>query len=249
MKICFVITSAIDIDGDMALKDNTLHGTNAMMRSVFTPNERFEQTMHTILNIAKFQPDATMFVVDVGRSTPIELTFFRNVEVVKLDEETKTICQTHESKGYCESKLMAAFLTKYADRLREYDYIVKMSGRYEFTKFDASVLTEENLDKFLVKRFWEWDWSDSWGAPAELNDNGKYRWAPTVTYAIGRYALVKFCEDMKAMPTRYENSYALYKTIDYEPLFYLYVVRGHKLVTVDWRCAGLGASTGEHIEV
>jgi hypothetical protein len=111
---------------------------------------------------------------------------FRYISIQELDPETNEICRTHPAKGYCEALCTEVFLKNYIDELREYDYIVKISGRYFYTSFDATMLNEQNKNSFLNKYIRVWDWQPHWNYPEELNRNGYMHWAPSQTYAVGQ---------------------------------------------------------------
>ena len=190
MKKEFLVTSVIDTDNNYPL-------TYSKTRSHFSNDERLRQTIFTLTSLDHvIDDDTTIFLVDASEQSDLYkniLSYQRNlvyVDVRKEFPEVYNLIKTHPHKSYCESILQLSFYDRYKDRLKEYDYHFKMSGRYFFdSNFNLDLCTEGNKNKFFFKRPLEFDWNDNWGYSmvdrrAEQNDN-KLRQYSSVLYGWG----------------------------------------------------------------
>ena len=150
MKIAFIISSAINLDDTV----NISFG-NGNKRSAFSSEERFRQTQYSLNSINLIFPDSKKYIFDTSINSDQyrkKLSYFKNLDFVSLNEIDKDkamLCRTSKSKGFCESLSTMMFLDEKRNELENYDFIIKLSGRYFFSSFDKSKLIEENTNKYL----------------------------------------------------------------------------------------------------
>jgi hypothetical protein len=142
MKTVFTITSVINIP-------STIPG-----RSVFDANTRFEQTLNTIKSIKKYSPNSKIFLYEISDITKEQEKIIKN-EVDSLillneDEEIRTN-RFYYNKSAPECILLHKMWQD--PRMNEFDFIMKMTGRYEITdEFNTVNFTEENFNKVITKK-------------------------------------------------------------------------------------------------
>lgn len=137
MKICFIISSYIFCD------DKPFgHGT-AKSRSVFSAQERIEQTYKTIETVREKVPGVYIILADNSRQNPQEYFEDKVDKFLYLgDKKFARKAASSKSKSFGEAVLMINALP-YA---KEFDYIFKLSGRYflneefDLTKWDLKRL-------------------------------------------------------------------------------------------------------------
>jgi hypothetical protein len=162
MKKAFIVTSAIEV------KSNPL--TYSPVRSYFSSEERFRQTVATIATLDLVSDaETTIYLLDTSENWQQyknQLLYQQNLKFISIKEEFPEIYEivtTHPQKSYCECLFVSAFMGKYQTELFEYDYILKMSGRYLLdSSFDPVLLNKYNTDKIFFKQPIKWDWKDSW---------------------------------------------------------------------------------------
>ena len=227
MKIAFIISSAINLDDTV----NISFG-NGNKRSAFSSEERFRQTQYSLNSINLIFPDSKKYIFDTSINSDQyrkRLSYFKNLDFVSLNEIDKDkamLCRTSKSKGFCESLSTMMFLDEKRNELENYDFIIKLSGRYFFSSFDKSKLIEENTNKYLFKKIRKWDWKESWNFPNYLKQpDNKLYYAPTQAYCVGKYSIEKYHNGIKNIYSHYLNeSYENAMRIDYECLMYYFVL-------------------------
>jgi len=191
MKKAFIITSAIEVDNAYPL-------TYSHVRSHFNSADRFRQTIFTIANLdAVAGDDSTFFIVDASEEPTNYsgvLTYQKNLVFVSIKDEFPDIyrlVKEHPNKSFCESLILSTFMHRYKDRLAEYDYFFKMSGRY-FTdsSFNTNLFTVDNTDKLFFKEPLKFAWIENW--PFSMvdrrqiqGDNNLYQYC-SVLYGWGK---------------------------------------------------------------
>ena len=163
MKKAFIVTSAIEVNNNNPL-------TYSTVRSYFSNEERFRQTVATIVTLDLLSDsETTIYLLDSSENWEQyrdQLLYQRNLKFISVKSEFPEIYKTvttHPQKSYCESLLVSTFMVKYQKELFENDYILKMSGRYLIDRsFDPVLLNEYNTDKIFFKQPIKWDWRDSW---------------------------------------------------------------------------------------
>jgi hypothetical protein len=134
MKICFIVTSAINCN-----------------YSVFDKNTRYEQTIKTIQSIRKKYPSTYIFLFEKNK---LEYDFQNNLK--KLVDKFEFLkheleVTTNYNKSIGEAELMWNALSD--PIISSFDYIFKISGRYCLNDdFDPWYITSENKNKIIGKR-------------------------------------------------------------------------------------------------
>jgi hypothetical protein len=164
MKKAFIVTSAIEVDYTKPL-------TYSIKRSFFSEEERFRQTISTIacLDMAG-DHDTTIYLVDMSDNWEKykSLLFYQyNLKFVSVKNEFPEIFEevrSHPNKSRGECLLLSTFMRAYAEELKQYDFMFKLSGRYLLDgSFDIGICNEENRNKIFYKKPMIFDWSDDWG--------------------------------------------------------------------------------------
>lgn len=124
MKTLVLITSVI--------KPCTNAFINTDIRSIFTHEERFEQTKKTIASVRKKIPDAKIFIIecsDIEKEIEVYLKqhtdYFLNVYDIEIARQNT--CDRSKSLG--EGTLTALALDYILNNI-EFDTLIKLSGRY-----------------------------------------------------------------------------------------------------------------------
>lgn len=159
MKKAFIVISTIEIS------DKPL--TYSPIRSVFSAEERFTQTIITIDTINRISgKDTIIYLVDSSQNWIAYETYFRqypNIRFVSVKKEFPEIFEEvnfHPNKSRCESLITLNFLEKYQNELTNSDILIKICGRYFVDQsLDLSHLSK---DKIYFKRAFEFAWQDWW---------------------------------------------------------------------------------------
>jgi hypothetical protein len=130
MKKAIIITSAIEVNNNYPL-------TYSPVRSHFTSEERFRQTVSTIAAFDQASDEnTTIYLLDVSENSAVYSVLLRyqtNLKFISIKESIPEIWEevtTHKNKSYCEQTIIYCFLEKYKEELSQYDYYIKFSGRY-----------------------------------------------------------------------------------------------------------------------
>lgn len=220
--------------------------TYSPVRTVFSTEERFRQTIFTINSIRNSFPESKIVVLDSSEDFLEYLTivqFFKNVEFISLKElsgEAFEIVNTHPNKSLCESLLLNTYFKQYKKELKTYDYIIKGCGRYFYWDFNNELFTLQNTDKIFFKKPLNFNWNDSWNYhfvdSRTDNDNKLYQYC-TVLYAFGSMHLNKFI-DINDTAIHLLNSPKM-SHYDIETLSY-FLTRPYKnnIIETDWKVSG-----------
>jgi hypothetical protein len=221
--------------------------TYSSVRTVFSAEERFRQTIFTVNSIHSSFPNSKIVIVDSSEDY-LEylhlLRYFKNVEFVPLKElsgEAFEIVNTHPNKSLCESLLLNTYFQQHKKQLKEYDFVVKGCGRYFYFDFNDSLFTEENKDKIFFKKPLNFEWNNSWNYSfidrrAEQNNNRIHQYC-TVLYAFGSMHLGKFIDINEAAVHLIKQPSMIH--YDIETLSY-YLTRPYqnKIIETDWKVCG-----------
>lgn len=247
MKLAFYISSIINLD-------NVGGFGHIASRTAFSSAERFRQTQFTIANIRSLFPEAHIFLFEIGRDVDQirnDLRHVGNLNIIsaeELDPAVTELCRTNRSKGTCETAATLLFLKHYMSKLKEYDYVIKISGRYFFTKMVAGFLNQENTNRYLCKQIHSWEWKPEWGYPEMLKKDEKLFWTPSQSYAVGTGLLDEFHQSLASVYEYYVNNPELAKILDFECLLYHYVLQNKPYVEVPWITGGWGGQDGIYNE-
>ena len=248
MKKAFIITSAIEVSNDYPL-------TYSNVRSHFNSVDRFNQTIFTIANLdAVASTDSTFFIIDASDNPDSYrgvVSYQKNLVFISIKEEFPDIhrlVKEHPNKSYCESLILATFMSRYKNELSEYDYFFKMSGRY-FTdsSFDVTIFNDSNLDKLFFKAPLKFSWNEHWSF--EMVDRRKIQ---------GDNNLYQYCSVLYGWgKNHYGNMLDIYRVIceitshptgmkyDVETLLYFFCRKFEQsIVPVDWKVYGWDGTSG-----
>jgi hypothetical protein len=143
MKTVFTITSVINIPE--SIRPNL---------SVFDTNTRFEQTLNTIKSIKNYSQNSKIFLYETSDITKEQETIIKNEvdSLILLNEDDEMRANRfYWNKSASECLLLHKMWQD--PRINEFDFIMKMTGRYEITKeFDPWYFTENNIDKVITKK-------------------------------------------------------------------------------------------------
>lgn len=141
MKNLVLITSIIDTP---IIK---LSYTN--IRSVFSKQQRFEQTKKTIQSVREMIPNCKLILVECSILSPEELNYFENnceyfLNLYEQNEIKERIYSI--SKSMCESTQIIYALKYMIQENIEFDNLFKISGRYFLnSQFNYSLFDNSNI--------------------------------------------------------------------------------------------------------
>jgi hypothetical protein len=138
-KNCVIITSVIS--PDLAPLDYT------PVRSIYTDNQRFEQTLETIASVRKHIPEADVCLVECSPFTSMVETLSTSVDFfINLYPDDNI--RKNPAKGAGEACMLAAVLNQINPE--SYENFFKLSGRYLINQaFNMSWYTN---DKIIIKQ-------------------------------------------------------------------------------------------------
>lgn len=249
MKKAFIVSSLIEVDNSNKL-------TYSDVRSYFSNIDRLRHTVVSIASIDSLRDNdnCTIFLLDASidyKKYKGVFSYQTNLKFISVAEEFPEILDivnTHPSKTYCENLIILTFIEKYKQQLLEYDYIVKMSGRYFIDgSFDLSILNENNLDKLIFKNHIKFDWVDDWHYPLidnrkEQQDNKVYIF-PSTIYAFGKNKFEQMHDIYKVISIFTDHKNGIH--YDLESLLYFFT-RQYKdnIIETDWKIYGWSGTDG-----
>jgi hypothetical protein len=249
MKKAFIITSLIDVDTSSPL-------TYSTVRSCFTAEERLRQTLFTITSLDFLcDQDTTIFLVDASENWEKykpQFEYQKNLVFISVKDQLSDIYQearVHPNKSRGECLIMSAVMKKFKQTLLEYDYLFKISGRYFLNSTcNFKMLTADNLDKFLFKRAWEWEYQDRWGYHMVdlrgVQRNNKLYQYPTTIYGWGKdkyQLMIELLETTAEFLSKQCNFH-----YDVETLLYYYTRPYAKnIIDLDWVICGFDGVHGD----
>ena len=254
MKNCYVITSAIEVDNAHLLKEDQI-------RSILSTADRLADTQRSIECILRNDENATIFVVDVS-ATNFEQDLSRDKNVCYIHLETSNPklaqqCRSHPSKSWGEAMILLEFLKLYKSFVKiNFDFLIKLSGRYYFTDIYCNDLQSDRTDKFLFKQPVFWDQSSlnyipEYFLPSDMYVDGKLGGYYTVAYAVGNKQLDRF-ETVLFTCANMTDSYSKYFYVDVEYLLYKIFadldLRKYVIET-DWIIEGRGGQNGKYFRL
>ncbi len=141
MNLCFIITSCI--------YPSTNALTYSKIRSVFTPEERMEQTIHTINSIKEYCPKAYIIFTDNGLEEPVKVKTYVDCYIYIGKRPIAKIMSSTKNKSLGEWILLEYALRKCSSK---YDLIFKISGRYYLN--ENFHISQYNTEYFNFKYIW-----------------------------------------------------------------------------------------------
>jgi len=249
MKKCFIVTSAIGIENNAPLLTS-----RPVRRTAFSQEERFRQTQYSINSINAVAPGSQIYLFDISKNHEMykkDLAYKANVEYISCEELAPGVaemCRTNPTKGLCEASSMIVFLKNYLDKVKQFDYMVKLSGRYFYVDFSLDYFNEQNRANYLFKQLRIFPWNDAWGYPKEMAVNNQMWWTPTQTYAVGHDLYDHFYAGLQQFPPFYFEGGDKVAFIDYEALMFHLIVKHRPFIQTSWICGGWGSSEGDYGE-
>ena len=246
MKIAFIVSSTIDT--------NQGRGQNfpySLNRSVFTPEERLRQTQGTLNSLHLIDPTSDIFLIDTSEKSNLykkELLYVPNLTYVNLNEldpETGEIGRNNPSKGFGETTATTTFLKNYYHTLKNYDFIIKITGRYFFSKFNKNILTAENKDKYVIGPVRKFPWNNKWNYPNFLIHDDKLHWVPTWAYGVGGSKFDDYVQNYQTILEFYKNNTEIAPYMDLECLFYEYMIKNNSAIEAPWTVHGWNGVSGK----
>lgn len=169
MKTIFTITSVINIP-------NNIPG-----RSVFDTETRFQQTLKTIKSIREYSPNSKIFLYEMSDITKEQEKIINDLvdSLVLMNNDNEIIANRfYWNKSAAESLLLHKMWQD--PRINEFDFIMKMTGRYEITEeFNTEHFIENNLNKVITKKRFT---------------NGSDYWFGTQLFCFGKKLLPRMVE-------------------------------------------------------
>lgn len=239
MRKLIIVGSVIQTRKDAPL-------TYSPNRSAFSDEERLRHTVYAISALRDKHPDTHIVLVDASDDPKdYKQTFaYLNVTYVWIQDisaEVANTVRTHPNKSLCEALLINTYIKANKAQIKNYDYVIKGTGRYSLMNFDNSLFTPENTDKIFFKRPFIYEWDDVWqyslvDRRMQQGDN-KLRQYCTVVFGFGIEHLDKFIEIFDVIVDLLQND-AL-KHYDIETLIY-YLTRPFEknIIETDWRVLG-----------
>jgi hypothetical protein len=148
MKDIFLITSVINT--------GNYHWSYTHIRSVFSPQERFEQTLQTIESIRALKDDSIIFLVEcsnINKEMEDELKKKVDIYLQLYDNElVRTSCINTEKKGYGEVMKTIKAVEYLQSNNIQFNRFFKISGRYYLNNsFSKTNFSEE---KYSFSKKW-----------------------------------------------------------------------------------------------
>lgn len=227
--------------------------TYSQTRSKFDSDERFRQTIGTVSAIKASLPKSKVVIVDSSEVySEYQTTFgyMDNVEFIPLKElssEAYELSNSHINKSLCESILLQAYYTQYKKYIKQFDFVIKICGRYLFFGLDTSVFNEQNKDKIFFKKPIQFEWSDGWRYDfvdrRHLQNDNKLNQYCTVLYAYGANNLERFMDINEANVHLLNRNNMVH--FDLETLMYYYTRPFQSdVIETDWKVSGWGGTSG-----
>lgn len=232
--ISVIITSAIE-------------PTNPKYKAL-SSRERLFQTVFTVSSIVSQIPSASIYIIDSSLNNYGDAftRYYNNVHFTHLNSVNSRLANrvlaSSKSKGEC--LLLLEALSIYP-KIKQTDYILKVSGRYFFENLNIDLLNPDNLDKFLfVRRDSDRrQWIDDNGYDyTKLNHNDDpcdYRNVLTsIIYGVGRQEYDFYIGMLSRCIDKIDNECFYY---DIENLLYYYLRshdRSNRILATDWVIRG-----------
>ena len=145
-------------------------------RSVFDTNTRFEQTLNTIQSIKKYSKNSKIFLYEMSDITEKQRkTIKSKVDSLILLNEHEEIKTNRFYYNKSAPECLVLNVMWQDPRLNEFDFVMKMTGRYELNdKFSHDYFVENNLNKVITKKRYT---------------NGEDYWFGTQLFCVGKELL------------------------------------------------------------
>lgn len=242
MNKAYIITSCIETNNSCPL-------TYSPIRSAFSAEERFRQTIFT-LTALDFVADANtkIYLIDSSENWEMyqqALSYYPNltyVSVKKQFPDVFNLCHYHTNKSYAEALTIANFLTNFREELKQFDYFIKLSGRYFFdSHFNTEIFNESNTDKLFFKNPLEFEFDDTWNFQMvdrrQIQGNNKLYWYCSGMFAWGKQYHEKIMDIFRVIPVILNHPSGSH--YQFETLLYYFTREFSKdIIHTDWKIIG-----------
>lgn len=159
MKNIIIVTSIVDIPKQPTDKTFKTIDYPIRSRSIYTRDERFQQTQHTIQNVKENIPEVKILLVECSEFTDEERNYFEKecewiINLIQNNSERENIFSQSKSLG--EGTMMISALEFLIKNNIEYDNLFKITGRYwlnenfDYTDFENNELIFNNDCKSVI---------------------------------------------------------------------------------------------------
>jgi len=249
VKRAFIVTSSLEVDPTKNFK-----GTS--VRSVFTTDQRLEQTKSTLQNLYQLDPMADVILVDSSPTTFENELKAPNLKYIQLEQTNPKIAEvirTHSNKSHCECLMLLDLLRNFKSTLKSYDFLIKFSGRYLIEKetYSTYIYNTSYLNKYFFKKPMDWDHTqfdhmrDAY--PEEMIVDNRLRGHYTVAYGFGNQKIDHF-EALMALCAFYTDLESKMYDLDIEYIIYHFMNlfdQNKDVITVPWTVTGRCGVTGK----
>lgn len=219
---------------------------------MFGAEERIRQTIYTVSCLRNIFPDAKIYILDASLEDYSQaFSFYNDLTYVHIFAHAPGMYDSltnHINKSYSEALILDWFVTSYRDIILNYDYLIKVSGRYFFENVDAAVFDSDNLHKFFFKQPIWFPWIQGWNFEKidrrAQENNDVLSQLPTVIYALGTSQLDTFQSILRKMQDIMVHEHNAHYYI--ELLMYYFVktmVQDESVITVPWNIVGWDATS------
>lgn len=254
MKKAIIITSILEVNNSYRL-------TYSEIRSFFNLEDRLRHTIFTVAALDHIaDEDTTIFLIDASESQAakahIQYSFAHQKNFVYIDAneeftDTSNLIRTHSNKSHCEALLILSFLNKYRERLNEFDFFFKISGRYFFdSSFTLSLCVEKNKDKFFFKKPLKFEWIDGWKYEIfdrrDIQGDNKLHQYCSVLYGWSKSNHERMLDIYRVIAEFTDNTKTAYT--DFETLLYFFTREYEKkIIETDWIVYGWDGTSGQFL--
>lgn len=260
MKTVYIIHSSIDIPNDAPTYEYITndHRIFQLNRNVFTPEERLRQTIYTIMCIKNSSINDPIKIIDSSADAEKYNEIFKpfkTVEVIpvkSLSEDAFNICNSEKNPSAGVAASISLYFQKNIEILKEYDFIVMITGRYGMI-MDKTLFIEENKDKIFFKKVDK----NSTLYDAPLEKAALYLYGGTdiepgqcnsQLYAFGRDHLLTFSEIYNKMLYDFTENQKLKRVCFFEDLLYYYTrPYTDKIIETNWFTYGWTGKSGKPV--
>jgi hypothetical protein len=174
----------------------------------------------------------------------VTLRHLKNVDYLPVKEyapEIFNLVNYHQNKSLCECALLNSYYKTFKNEIKNYDYVIKATGRYFYFNFNDALFTPENKDKIFFKRPLNFEWNDNWRYQfvdyrAQQNNNRLHQYC-TVLYGFGIHQFDKFIDMNDAVINLLDNEKMAH--YDIETLSYYFTRPFEKdIIETDWIVSG-----------
>jgi hypothetical protein len=248
MSHAYFITSSVELDSSKPFK-----GTST--RTVFSTEERINQTVRTLKTCYDLDPNAYFFLIDSSQRYFDELNVIPNLNYIQLENLNSVVAntvRTYSNKSYCECLMILEFLKHFKKELKKFDFITKICGRYFFDhSFDIDIYNSKNINKFFFKNTMTWsgpqiDFLTDEQLPKDMLVNGELTGTYTVAHGMHKDKLDQYEALMFACAqSSTEHAKFYYQDVEYALYYFMRMFNLlEDVVTVPWDVHGQSGVTG-----